>query len=100
MQSKPLRAHVAPFTLLFLVLLAAGIFTLKPGLLTCTAPISALFQENTPASVVPPVLKHVFVGITFHFNRQKLVFLKYVRDHSAWHCMSVSGTMRTAMRAL
>lgn len=100
MPSRPLRAHVAPITLLFCVLLTAGVFTLKPGLLMCTAPIPTQIQEKSPASVVPPVLKHVFVGITFKYNRLKLVFLKYVRDHSAWRCMSVSGTMCITMRAL
>lgn len=31
-----------------------------------------------PGPAVPPLLDHVFVGISYHWSRKKLVFLKYV----------------------
>lgn len=72
------RAHVVACAGPLLVLLVVGAFILNPAF--SPAPTSVLLPDNSSDWVVPHTLKHVFVGITFHFNRQKLVFLKYVSD--------------------
>mmetsp|Transcript_6346 Transcript_6346/g.18245 ORF Transcript_6346/g.18245 Transcript_6346/m.18245 type:complete len:432 (-) Transcript_6346:294-1589(-) len=47
----------------------------------------SLLRANVPDPAVPSLLRHVLVGISFHFSRKKLVFLKFT--------LSIVSTWRT-----